>query len=88
MNGLLHLQIDVDPRDRAIMALMNAGRYRPNVNNQPLQPRKEISDVWPGQPHSEHLQVFVSRLGGVGRTPVYDRSKCFIRLFGIDEHAA
>jgi len=80
MNGLLHLQIDVDPRDRAIKDLIDAGRYRPTVNNQPLEAIDTISDVWPEQPPNKHLHIFVSLPAGVGSpTLLYDGSVCFIR---------
>jgi len=44
--GLLHLQIDVDPRDREIQVLIDA----PTNNGQLLHPMETISDIWPGQP--------------------------------------
>ena len=81
--GLLHLQIDVDPRDQGIKKLIHGGQYRPISNNgQSLDPMETISDVWPGQPPNRHLHVFVSLPARVSSPAIrYDGGECFIRLF-------
>ncbi|KAH9963528.1 hypothetical protein BC827DRAFT_1192364 [Russula dissimulans] len=53
--GLLHLPIDVDPRDRGIKDLINAGRYRPSSDDKSVDPM--ASDVWPREPPDKHLSL-------------------------------
>jgi hypothetical protein len=53
----LRLQVD------AVEGIISTGRYRFNANDQPLQTRKTISDVWP----DHHLHVFIGLLAGVGK---------------------
>jgi hypothetical protein len=40
-------------------SLIYAGKYRPNASDQQLRPIEKISQVWPAQPHDDHLHVFV-----------------------------
>jgi hypothetical protein len=59
----------------AAEGIISAGRYRPNVNDQPLRYRKTISDVWPVKP------IFIGLPVGVGKLTAEDTGgKCFIRL--------
>jgi len=79
--GLLHLQIDVDPRDQGIKKLIHGGQYWPISNNgQSLDPIETISDVWPGQPPNRHLHVFISLPGVVGSSALVHKGVCFVRL--------
>jgi len=81
--GLLHPQVDADFDD--VEQIISAGQYRPNANNQPLQTRREISDVWPEKPDCDRLHVFVSLPDGVGSptltcdvSALYSTSLCAI----------
>ena len=77
--GLLHPQIDVNPRE-----IKDLIRYRPSDNDQSLDAMETISDVWPAQPPNKHLHVFVSLPSGMGSpTLAYDGGECFIRLFAL-----
>ncbi len=42
-----------------------AGRYRPNANDQSLDPWCKISEVWPQQPPNPRLDIFVDVSDGV-----------------------
>lgn len=46
--------------------IISAGRYRPNVNDQPLWYRKTISDVWPVKSPHDHLHVYTSLCPSLG----------------------
>src|SRR6266404_3293267 len=55
-----------------------ASRYRPNANDQSLDPWCKISEVWPQQPPNERLHIFVDVLNGVD--VVASSSEYFISL--------
>ncbi|KAH9952354.1 hypothetical protein BC827DRAFT_1159892 [Russula dissimulans] len=57
ISAILHLQVDIALDD--VEAIISSGQYQPNANSQQLQPTKKISDIWPVQPPSNHLHIFV-----------------------------
>ena len=79
--GLLHPQIDVDPRDPGIKDLIRNGQYQLSDDGQPLDPMAKLSNTWPGQPHDDRLHVFVSLPAADSPTIDYDGGECFIRRF-------
>jgi hypothetical protein len=82
MNGLLawlHPQVDVDPLDRATRDLISAGRYRPPSDHQLLNALDTLSNVWPVQPPSNHLHIFVDLPAGGSPTLVQTAGE--LRLF-------
>jgi hypothetical protein len=65
--GLLHPQVDVNYNEE-LRKLIKAREYRPTADDQVLDARDIISDIWE-QPTDRHLHVFVglpSKVDGSG----------------------
>lgn len=76
--SLLHPQINADLHD-VEGDIISKGQYRPTdiADCRRLWSRETISDIWPEQPSSEHLHVFVSLPSGVS-TADDARGECFV----------
>ena len=66
-----------------VQKTIEAGKYRPALSDQELQPMKRISDIWE-RPPDGHIHVFVGLPSKVGsQTVVYAGGERFIRLFAL-----